>query len=251
MSIEDAIERTITLMWNRYADPLSLEELAATAMFSKFYYARAFRDVTGTSPGRFLSAVRLFMAKRYLLETPASVTEISFRVGYNSLGTFTSRFAHSVGVPPTKYRTMGPSEMPLVGLSTARMKRYKSTVSGKIRVAGAADGFRIYVAAFKSPVVEGMPASFDILDDAGTFRLGVPDGRWFVRAAAVAKRDAAAVPRIRTPLLTGAARPVEAVGGRHYTSDVHLRPVTPFDLPILLALPELDGRQRAPLELAT
>src|SRR3954470_17763587 len=101
-----ATEQAISTMWNRYADPLSLDEIADSAILSKFYFSRVFRSLTGTSPGRFLSAIRLFKAKNLLLQTDLSVTQVAYGVGYNSLGTFTSRFTRSVGVPPGRYRAM-------------------------------------------------------------------------------------------------------------------------------------------------
>src|SRR5579859_5367880 len=104
--MQAAIERAIDTMWARYHEPLSLADIADTAILSKFYFSRVFRNFTGTSPGRFLTAIRLSKAKQLLLETSLSVAEISYMVGYNSLGTFTSRFTHSVGVSPARYRAL-------------------------------------------------------------------------------------------------------------------------------------------------
>ncbi|MBM9508609.1 helix-turn-helix transcriptional regulator [Actinacidiphila acididurans] len=255
VAAEVAIERTINIMWNRHAEPLSLEELAEEAIFSKFYYSRVFRDITGTSPGRFLSAIRLFMAKRHLLETASSVTDISYRVGYNSLGTFTSRFTRSVGISPAKYRFLARCGMPQLTLPAACTDQKTSTVTGRIHIPETAGPVRVYVAAFNTPIVEGLPQSCDILEDSGPFHLTVPDGLWFVRAAAVAPHeDEDPGPKIRMPRLIGSGWPVKVRGGRVYTSDVQLRAVTPFDLPILLALPELDGPRAvdedAPLAVA-
>jgi AraC-like DNA-binding protein len=255
VAAEVAIERTINIMWNRHAEPLSLEELAEEAIFSKFYYSRVFRDITGTSPGRFLSAIRLFMAKRHLLETASSVTDISYRVGYNSLGTFTSRFTRSVGISPAKYRFLARCGMPQLTLPAACTDQKTSTVTGRIHIPETAGPVRVYVAAFNTPIVEGLPQSCDILEDSGPFHLTVPDGLWFVRAAAVAPHeDEDPGPKIRMPRLIGSGWPVKVRGGRVYTSDVQLRAVTPFDLPILLALPELDGPpavdEDAPLAVA-
>ncbi|MFJ6216170.1 helix-turn-helix transcriptional regulator [Streptomyces sp. NPDC092296] len=245
---EVAIERTIDIMWNCHAEPLPLEKLAAEAMFSKFYYSRMFRDVTGTSPGRFLSAIRLFMAKRHLLESASSITDIAYRVGYNSLGTFTSRFTRSVGVSPGRYRFRAScGHLPPPALSAVCADQKLSTVTGQLHIPESAGRVRVYVAAFNTPIVEGFPQSCDILDDSGQFHLSVPDGLWYVRAAAVAPHDAASEPTVRMPRLLGAGQPVRVRNGRVYTTDVELRPVTPFDLPILLALPELDGPPALPL----
>ncbi|MER7707809.1 helix-turn-helix transcriptional regulator [Kitasatospora sp. NPDC097605] len=235
-------------MWQNYADPLSLEQLARTASYSKFHYTRIFNQLTGTSPGRFLTAIRLYMAKRHLLETPASVTDISYRVGYNSLGTFTSRFTRSVGVPPTRYRLLAQGDdLPALTPPAGRPARGLSTVTGQLFFPSDVGRVRVYVGAFNTPIVEGYPQSCDILDEARPFRLDVPDGQWFIRAAAVATDDDRPRPQIRPPRLVGSGWAVRARGGRVYGTDVQLREVTQLDLPILLALPELDGARRVPL----
>ena len=78
--MQSAVERVITNMWERYDEPLSLEEMADMAVFSRFYFSRVRRSITGTSPGRFLTAIRLYRAKNLLLETTMSVTDISYQV---------------------------------------------------------------------------------------------------------------------------------------------------------------------------
>ena len=51
--------------------------------------------------------MRIEEAKRLLTTTTLPVTEISHRVGYSSVGSFSTRFATSVGVPPSTYRQLG------------------------------------------------------------------------------------------------------------------------------------------------
>jgi AraC family transcriptional regulator len=238
---EVAIERSISTMWDRHAEPLTLEELAAEVVLSKFYYSRVFRDVTGTSPGRFLTAIRLFMAKRYLVETVQSVTDITYRIGYNSPGTFTSRFTRSVGIPPTQYRAQAHRGLPPLTVAAAGAGRQMSEVTGRLHVPVDAGPVRVYVGAFSTPAVEGYPQSCDVLDGDGQFRLSVPDGLWFIRAAAVAPHDLRSSPRLRLPRLLGNGGAVHARNGRVFCTEVRLREVTAVDLPILLALPELDG----------
>jgi AraC family transcriptional regulator len=245
-----AVEHSISTMWNRYSEPLTLTELAETATFSKFYFSRVFRSVTGTSPGRFLAAIRLYRAKQLLLKTSYSVTDIAYKVGYNSLGTFTSRFTRSVCFSPARYRSSsqaGMAALPPFTLSDA--PHHCSTVRGMIDMPETDVPVRVYVGAFLGPVVEGLPTACDILDSSGAYELpGVPDGTWFIRAAAVALRDVDEVePWNRRPLFVGSS-PVVTRGARIVDSDVHLRPMTRVDLPVLLALPELDS-QRLP-ELA-
>src|SRR4051794_39844409 len=177
------------MMWDRYSEPLSLDEIADSAIMSKFYFSRVFRSMTGTSPGRFLSAIRLFKAKQLLLQTPLSVTNIAFMVGYNSLGTFTSRFSRSVGGSPGRYRAKAQAGGHNV-LDMARPPQpgWTGEVTGSVVVPEDGDhGYlRTYIGLFPSPVIEGLPVACDIVDGSGEYTLrSVPAGNWYVRAAAV------------------------------------------------------------------
>ena len=84
----------------------TLAQMAEVACLSPFHFARVFRQATGIPPAAFFAALQLDRAKRLLLETELSVTEICFALGYASLGTFTTRFAARVGVPPGRFRRL-------------------------------------------------------------------------------------------------------------------------------------------------
>jgi AraC-like DNA-binding protein len=47
---------------------------------------------------------RLEQARELLLCSDASITEISLRLGFSSLGTFSARFAREVGMSPSAFR---------------------------------------------------------------------------------------------------------------------------------------------------
>ncbi|MFD7659888.1 helix-turn-helix transcriptional regulator [Actinosynnema sp. NPDC059797] len=242
--MQDAVERAIDTMWDRYHEPLSLADLADTAILSKFYFSRVFRAMTGTSPGRFLTAIRLSKAKELLLETTASVTEISYMVGYNSLGTFTSRFTRSVGVSPARYRALsGAGVLSLSSFPGPARGPQGGAVCGWVGVPDAGTPVRVYVGAFRDPIAQGVPSACDIRDGSGPYQLnGVPEGEWFIRVAVVAVNALDPRPWKRRPLFVGDAEPVFVHAGQSVEVDVETRLLRLLDLPILLALPELDSR---------
>jgi AraC-like DNA-binding protein len=239
-------------MWSRYHEPLSLADMANTAILSKFYFSRVFRELTGTSPGRFLAAVRLANAKQLLLATSLRVTEISYMVGYNSLGTFTSRFTRSVGVSPARYRALSYEGIrSLSALAGPARGRQVGTVCGWVGVPDIEMPVRVYVAAFEDPIVEGIPRACEIRDGSGPFWLdALPEGQYFVRVAVVATRDVDPNPWERRPLFIGAAEPVPVLAGQTSEVNIETRLAGTLDLPILLALPELDSRTVPDTELA-
>jgi transcriptional regulator GlxA family with amidase domain len=72
------------LMDRRFAEPLDLTRLAAEAGFSKFHFARAFKDAYGEPPAGYLSRRRVERAKDLLRSANLTVTEACMLVGFTS-----------------------------------------------------------------------------------------------------------------------------------------------------------------------
>jgi len=102
--MHDAVQRAISMMRAKYSEPLTLRDVAGAALVSPYHFSRLFHAAVGVSPGKYLTAVRLFEAKRMLLTTLIKVADIVTMVGYSSVGTFTTRFTRAVGVSPAQYR---------------------------------------------------------------------------------------------------------------------------------------------------
>jgi AraC-like DNA-binding protein len=98
------LRRARDLIDIRYADPLDLDAMAAEAGFSRYHFAREFRNVYGETPGGYLSRRRVERAKDLLASANLTVTEICMLVGFSSLGSFSRRFTELVGCAPTEYR---------------------------------------------------------------------------------------------------------------------------------------------------
>ena len=106
------IERVIRTMREHLCEAFSLEDMADVACLSPYYFSRVFHQIIGTPPGEFLATLRLDMAKRLLLTTSMSVTDICFEVGYSALGSFTTRFTQQVGLPPRHLRHLARNVPP-------------------------------------------------------------------------------------------------------------------------------------------
>lgn len=241
-----ATEQAISTMWNRYADPLSLDEIADSAILSKFYFSRVFRSLTGTSPGRFLSAIRLFKAKNLLLETEMSVTEVAYGVGYNSLGTFTSRFTKSVGVTPIQYRShtqadlaAGSATIPGPDGRPGRDRTELGSMAGWMTLPPGSEGLLMYIGVFDGPILQHLPVSCTLVHNETAFQLdGVPEGEWYVFAAAVNPDEPPINEHgVRAAHLVCREGPVKSVRGQTTMASLEMRPIRPTDPPVLLALP--------------
>jgi AraC family transcriptional regulator len=236
-----AVRRVIESMCANLDEQLTVDEMARTAMFSKFHFSRVFQRVTGVPPGRFLAALRLQRAKQLLESTSLSVTEISHRVGYSSVGTFSSRFSSSVGVSPRTYRRLG--ELPAALGNDKRRggaRPAAAMVHGEVRCPGAGDSGAVFVGLFPDPLSEGRPPTCAVLPGPGPYTLDdAPPGRWHVRA----HRTYGSTPAVTS---VGSMGPVILRPGAVVRADLWLRPMGTFDPPVLVA--HLDGRR--PLQAA-
>jgi len=242
-----AIERVISTMHKEMDNALPLEVMAKIAAMSPFHFDRTFAQVTGISPCRFLAALRMESAKRLVLTTQLSVTELCFQSGYSSLGTFTTHFTKHVGVPPTRLRRMtaparSNAEPPHATYALREStQRSTSTVSGNVD--GPADiGGLVFLGLFASAIPQGRPAACTLMAGSGEYLIAdIPDGRYHLLAAAFPWSDDADSGLSETPSHVGCvAAPLTWSGpAARRNIDLTLRPVNLTDPPVLIALPYL------------
>ena len=111
----ERLRRVRDRMDREYAEPLDVEALARAEHMSAGHLSRQFKQAYGESPYSYLMTRRIERAMALLRRGDLSVTEICFEVGCSSLGTFSTRFAELVGMPPSTYREQaatGAGELP-------------------------------------------------------------------------------------------------------------------------------------------
>ncbi len=242
--MNSAVERAAECIWEHYSEPLSLADIARSALLSRFHFSRVFKDTTGVTPGRFLSAVRIYQAKHMLLTTSMTITDISFAVGYNSLGSFINNFTDSVGVSPGRFRRLarnGGFELPC---PRQGVPRAQGSVEGTISLPDGYRDARVFVGAFKTTIVRHRPASAVVQVVPGgqpsLYHLpAVPVGTWFVHVVGAAD-STDPEPWTRRTALIARHGPVRVTAGASTSAALLLRPRQPTDPPILLALPDLE-----------
>src|SRR5262245_33336685 len=177
-----AVERVITTARERLCEPISLHDMSRVAYLSTFHFNRVFHQITGLPPAKFISAMRLDEAKRLLLNTDRSVTDISFEVGYNSLSTFTRRFTQRVGLGPREFRYLAeritPTSVESLCAHYAELtqKATLHSVEGFVDLPKA-DERPIFVGLFHAQIPQSRPVGGALLTSPGAFFIGpVPDG---------------------------------------------------------------------------
>lgn len=252
MESRAAVERVVDWMREHLEEEISIEEMAETAGVSPFCFLRSFRRWTGVTPALFLSALRLEEAKRLLLTTDRSVTDICFDVGYNSLGTFTSRFTQLVGLSPARLRRLG-SGFRLDALAAAAERLSGASggaapLTGTLAAGDPSPGLT-FVGLFSHALPQQRPLACTLLAAPGPFRLNAPrTGRYFLFAACFTlssdPMDFLLAGRSARQVASGgpySLRPGETLG----PVELRLRPLHPLDPPLLVALPLLVAERRA------
>ena len=108
----------------RYFEALSVQEMAHAAGLSRAHFSREFRRAFGESPHAYLLTRRLERAAALLRSTDRSITEICFSVGLRSLGSFTTSFTRTYGMPPTIYRASFPPASSYALIPTCVLRAY-------------------------------------------------------------------------------------------------------------------------------
>lgn len=97
-----AVEKARRLIDERYADGLSLAELAAHVALSPYYLVRVFRAAYGLPPHAYLDNVRIRHAER-LIAAGQPLAAVAAETGYSSQSHLTRRFRQIIGVTPGQY----------------------------------------------------------------------------------------------------------------------------------------------------
>ncbi len=100
LRIGDAIAHLET----RYADPVTLQELARKACLSPRQFQRIFHASMGRSPIDHLLHIRLRRARELLRTTSKPITEIAYECGFSDSNYFTRVFRKRYQQTPSAYR---------------------------------------------------------------------------------------------------------------------------------------------------
>jgi AraC family transcriptional regulator len=247
-----AVQRSVGRMRGSISDEHSLPNLARSALLSPFHFHRVFRQLTAATPARFLAALRMAEAKRLLVYSSMSVTDICMQVGYSSLGTFTTQFTRLVGMSPRRFRQL---ITPVAGqrfadiltmIRPALPEPARTQVTG-IVTGGPGGGMLAVAGLFPSGIPQERPAACAIVPPPSIAAFGnLDDGEYYPLTMSFAPPTTVAEALVREDpdlcFVGDSPTPVRIREGRAVSQApfrVQLRPRRPIDPPLVLALPLL------------
>ena len=98
------VAKAVHFIHEHFRAPLSIEEVATAAGFSRRGLTVAFRRELGESVARFIARHRAEEAGRLLCETDLKTAEVAERAGYTSLEHLSRAFKRAAGTTPARYR---------------------------------------------------------------------------------------------------------------------------------------------------
>lgn len=102
----EIMNSALTYLNQNYMYDITLEDIAAFAGFSKYYFSRVFKQFFGFSFSEYLCKRRLEVAGDLLTHTNRPIQEIAIAAGFGSVGTFNRIFRGAKNCTPSQYRAM-------------------------------------------------------------------------------------------------------------------------------------------------
>lgn len=109
---ETALRRRLEEVWSEVDAtlqlPWSVEQLARRAHMSPGHFHRVVLRLMGTSPGEYLTRLRMARARALLVSSDLLIYQISTLVGYENPFAFSAAFKRQTGQSPREFRTAAP-----------------------------------------------------------------------------------------------------------------------------------------------
>lgn len=99
-----ALKSMLTVIQSRYAEPLTLAEIARAGHLSVSACCRLFQKYLSRTPIEFLTEVRLNQSCTLLERSELSMTQIAAQSGFCNSSYFSERFRRQYGCSPSEYR---------------------------------------------------------------------------------------------------------------------------------------------------
>ncbi len=124
----ERINKVLVHIDQHLGEELRLEDLASIACFSPFHFHKIMRAYLRESLGSYIIRVRLDTAASLLLYSGDAISDIAYRIGYDTPAAFTKAFQKRFGTSPSDYRqNKGSLKMEDFQLSNLNFQVMKQT----------------------------------------------------------------------------------------------------------------------------
>ncbi len=108
------IERAIWFIETRFAEDITLDDIAGVGGVSRFHLSRSFGTIAGLPVMTYVRGRRLTLAAQKLLDGAPDILAVALDVGYSSHEAFTRAFRDHFGQTPEQLRAQGLADPALM-----------------------------------------------------------------------------------------------------------------------------------------
>ncbi len=128
----ECINKVLIHVHNNLGEKMDLQMLAEIANFSPFHFHKIMRAYLRESIGSYIIRVRMETAANLLAYSSETISDIAYRIGYDTPAAFTKAFQKRFGTSPSDYRqNRGSLKLEKVLLSNFKIKTMQ--LKAKIR----------------------------------------------------------------------------------------------------------------------
>ena len=96
----DMTRNAISYMYENFSKNISVDDICNAVGFSKYYFCRSFKEITGQTPIWYLNYIRLKTAKAILKSGTSNITECALKCGFNNTSYFCKMYKRYFGKQP-------------------------------------------------------------------------------------------------------------------------------------------------------
>ncbi len=96
------VMQAVSYLQSHFTEPITVEELSNHLGFSKYYFCRQFKEITGQTMVDYLNLLRCKNARRLLAEGTHNVSESARLSGFSNLSYFAKVYKKHMGCLPSK-----------------------------------------------------------------------------------------------------------------------------------------------------
>lgn len=108
---QTTMKKAVTYISAHFVEALTVEEIAEHVGLSKYYFCRAFKEVTGQRVFDYINMMRCSKAQKLLATGQYNISESAFASGFNNLSYFTRTYLRYMGVTPSRDLSMCISDI--------------------------------------------------------------------------------------------------------------------------------------------
>lgn len=101
-----SIEKSISYINKNFNSDITIDDIAAHVGYSKFYFCRKFKEITGYTPATYINMQRIKYAYNKLRHSDVTVNDIAFECGFKSVAYFSITFKKYIGINPSSIKSV-------------------------------------------------------------------------------------------------------------------------------------------------